>query len=191
MEGARDQAGSSSMPSNRSPSGSAPTRSVGRTSPSAPALRIRHVDARATVTRSVTTERARQDLLLPRPVSLVPRLVESRSHPPGEDVGGTHAPVVEEDDPWFLTRHVLMYGHDVDAGVSERLQHALELRLEHGKVSIHDRALVRTREGRPGVHAHGGRNLLAVHAGGPADGHFVDARAEAPLVRQDRFDLAG
>ena len=48
-------------------------------------------------------------------------------------VGGAAAPVVQEQHPRLLVRHVRVNRHDVDAGSAQRLQHRLcILRLQSG-----------------------------------------------------------
>src|SRR5689334_22202489 len=70
------------------------------------------------------------------------RLAECVLQSAREILGPSHAPVVEEVHARRLASHVLMDGHDVDVGASQRLEHALELALEHGEVAVDDRLIV-------------------------------------------------
>ena len=50
--------------------------------------------------------------------------------------------------------HVLVDGDDVDVGLAQRLEHALQLALLHREVTVDDRLVVAAGERGPGVDAH-------------------------------------
>lgn len=84
-------------------------------------------------------------------------LVERGPQVPGEFFGGSHAPEVQEQDPWFLTRHVAVDGDHVDPCFAKSLEDPLQL----GEAALHDRTLVGPREGSPGVDTDGTRRRIA------------------------------
>ena len=98
---------------------------------------------------------------------------------------------MQEQDARLFVRHVMVDRHDQDAGAPERLQHALQLRLEHCEVAVDHRLIVGAREGRPGVHAHGRGHVVPVHLRGAADDDLVHAGRQRSGRAQDRFDLLG
>src|SRR5919198_300524 len=70
------------------------------------------------------------------------RAVERGTEPARELLRRTRSPVVEEEDAWLLPGHVLMDGDDIDVRLAERLQHGLELVLEHREIAVHDGVVV-------------------------------------------------
>jgi hypothetical protein len=61
---------------------------------------------------------------------------------------------VQEDDPRVLVGHVVVDRDDVDAAGAQRLQHRLQLGLQHREVAVDDALSSLPRERRPGVDAH-------------------------------------
>src|SRR5262245_8397568 len=115
--------------------------------------------------------------------------VERGLDPLGQVRGAADAPIMEEQDPRLLAGHVLMNGHDVDAGAPQGLEHSLELGLQHCEVSVDDRLVVAPGEGGPRVDAHRAAHRLAVHPGLAADGDLVDAILELAARAEDCVDL--
>src|SRR5260221_5365067 len=77
--------------------------------------------------------------------------VERGAEALGQRLGRPDSPVVEEEDPRLLSRHVLVDGDDIDAGVAKGLEQPLKLRLEDREVAVHSRACVRPGERAPRV----------------------------------------
>src|SRR5438105_8927609 len=115
-------------------------------------------------------------------------LLQRRGERARQVFGATHAPVVQEEHPRLLVRHVLVDGDDVDAAGAQRLEHLLQLALDHGEVAIDNRAIVGPGERGPGVHAHRIAHRLAGHLDLAPDGDLVDALVHLAAAPESGVD---
>jgi hypothetical protein len=98
---------------------------------------------------------------------------------------------VEEQDARLFPRHVLVNRDDLDVRAAQRLEHRLQLRLEHREIAIHDGLVVASCEGGPGVDAHRVAHCLAMHLRLASDRNLVDAALEIAGRSEHCVDLLG
>ena len=96
---------------------------------------------------------------------------------------------MQEEDARLFAGHVRVDGNDVDAGVSQCLEHVLQLGFEHGEIAVDDGLGIGTRKRRPGVHAQGvsdGHPMLFRRA---APGRLVHAIVDLALLAEEGIEF--
>src|SRR5207237_9195369 len=78
-------------------------------------------------------------------------------------------PKVRENESRLLADHMVMQRHNMDARLSQSLQHGLHFLGGHDEIAIHRSQLVAPRESRPGGESRGAADLYVVHASFAAD----------------------
>src|SRR5438093_3401929 len=123
-----------------------------------------------------------------RPAGSLLLRIQGGSDSPRELLGRALSPEVQKHDARLLVRHVVVDRDDVDVRVAQRLEHVLELVLEHREVAIDHRGFLAPREGRPGVHAHRLPDLGAVHRRLAAEGELRDPVLRLRGGAEDRLE---
>ena len=79
--------------------------------------------------------------------------------------------------------------HHVDARTAQRLEHRLQLVLEHYEIAVDHRFFIAANKGGPGVHPHRVAHLVSLQLRGPAESHFVHPITQLTLCANDVFNL--
>src|SRR5262245_49437790 len=147
----------------------------------------------ASARRNAAADSSRRSVTCPRPAGRcsLPLGVERTLEAAGQVLGRPFPPVVQEHDARLLVGHVVVDRDDVDPGSAQRLEHALQLVLEHREVAVHQGGPGAPGEGRPGVDAHRRAYLGAVHRRLPPEDELDHAVLRLPGGAQDLFERFG